>query len=375
MTKTSGIGIRACASNPGLRQVDRALLSRPGVALLGLALLWCAGCAGTPEPIFGAIDPPIVWPPAPEPERIRYVGELRTSADLKPSRSFFQAIGSLITGEAEPEKLYGPRSVVCTGGGRYLSVADPGGRCLHQFDLTDRVYRKISRAGEVRLLSPVSICAGPDGSIYVCDSEAAAIHRFEDASGKWLETLDLPEAVVRPAAVTYAALNRVLYVADVKAHDVKVLGVDGALRRTIGRRGAARGEFNFPTDLHHDGERLWVADTGNQRVQGLNPEGQTVVILGSGRVGDAPGDLAMPKGIAVDGDGNVYVVDARFENVQIFDRDGRLLLFFGSEGTGPGQFWLPAGIGIDPNDRIWISDTYNRRIQVFDYISSRGRSK
>ena len=62
------------------------------------------------------------------------------------------------------------------------------------------------------------------------------------------------------------------------------------------------------------------------------------------------------------------MVDARFENVQVFDRTGRLLLVFGEEGTGPGQFWLPAGIFVDPNDRIWVCDTYNRRVQVFDRV-------
>jgi len=360
----------------GARRTRRVFRWRPKLAVFGVVgLVAFVGCAGTPEPIFAKVEPPIVWPPAPEAARIRYVGELRTSADLKPSRSVFQAIGSLIAGEADPDPLYGPRAAISTGGGRFLWVADPGGRCLHQYDLTDRVYRKITHAGESPLLTPVSLCRGPDGSIYVGDSEAPAIHRIADASGKWLETLDLPEAIVRPAAVAYDSATGVLYVADVKAHDVKVLGADGALRRTIGRRGTGRGEFNFPTDVHYDGERLWVADTGNQRVQGLTPEGDAVVILGSGRAGDAPGDLAMPKGIAVDGDGHVYVVDARYENVQIFDRDGRLLLFFGREGTGPGRFWLPAGICIDTNDRIWISDTYNRRIQVFDYISTRRRPK
>ena len=51
---------------------------------------------------------------------------------------------------------------------------------------------------------------------------------------------------------------------------------------------------------------------------------------------------------------HLYVVDAAFEAVQIFDRDGALLLSFGEEGTGPGQFWLPSAIHIDANDRIWI---------------------
>jgi hypothetical protein len=61
-------------------------------------------------------------------------------------------------------------------------------------------------------------------------------------------------------------------------------------------------------------------------------------------------------------------VDSRFENVQIFDRSGSLLLFFGEEGIGPGEFWLPGGIYIDGNDRIWICDSYNGRLQVFEYV-------
>jgi hypothetical protein len=64
----------------------------------------------------------------------------------------------------------------------------------------------------------------------------------------------------------------------------------------------------------------------------------------------------------------VYVVDARFENIQVFDRSGQLLLGFGQEGTGPGEFWLPTGLHIDSNDRLWVCDMYNGRVQVFDYV-------
>ena len=93
-----------------------------------------------------------------------------------------------------------------------------------------------------------------------------------------------------------------------------------------------------------------------------------------GRVGDAPGDLALPKGVAVDSQGHLYVVDARFENVQIFDREGRLLLSFGEEGNAPGEFWLPSGIHVDSTDRIWVCDSYGRRVQVFDFINTRDQT-
>jgi len=76
----------------------------------------------------------------------------------------------------------------------------------------------------------------------------------------------------------------------------------------------------------------------------------------------------LPKGVAVGPDGNVWVVDAHFENVQAFAPDGRLLLAVGREGHAPGEFWLPAGICVDAKRRIWIADTYNSRVQVFELL-------
>ena len=87
-----------------------------------------------------------------------------------------------------------------------------------------------------------------------------------------------------------------------------------------------------------------------------------------GKVGNNPGFFSRPRGVAVDSDGNIYVVDALFDNVQIFSREGKLLMDFGGPGYRYGEFWLPSGIFIDNRDKIFISDTYNKRIQVFQYI-------
>jgi DNA-binding beta-propeller fold protein YncE len=53
--------------------------------------------------------------------------------------------------------------------------------------------------------------------------------------------------------------------------------------------------------------------------------------------------------------------------VQVFDREGRLLYYFGKRGTEAGDFQLPAGLFIDSNDRIYVVDSYNHRIQVFRF--------
>jgi hypothetical protein len=53
--------------------------------------------------------------------------------------------------------------------------------------------------------------------------------------------------------------------------------------------------------------------------------------------------------------------------VQVFDREGQLLYYFGGKGKGPGEFQLPTGLFIDHNDRIFVVDSFNRRVQVFHY--------
>ena len=79
------------------------------------------------------------------------------------------------------------------------------------------------------------------------------------------------------------------------------------------------------------------------------------------------GTFARPKGVAVDSEGNAWVVDALFDNVQVFDGEGRLLLVIGGPGQTAGEFWSPAGIATRGRE-IYIADTFNNRIQVLRYI-------
>ena len=88
-----------------------------------------------------------------------------------------------------------------------------------------------------------------------------------------------------------------------------------------------------------------------------------------GKAGDAPGTSERPKGIAIDSDGHIWVVDASQCNVQIYDKEGHLLAYFGYGGGLPGQFGLPAGIAIDKNNRAIVSDQVRGRIQIFRYIT------
>lgn len=352
----------------GSRRVIGLAFARPALRFCFCLSSLAVGCQQPVREIFPRVEPPILWPAAPGQPRYRYVGALHEAADLKPPAKPFQALGDFIIGKKPAEPLYGPRDVVCTADGRYVWIADPGGRCVHMFDLRDRKYRKIEKIADNRLLSPVGLCLGAPNSLYICDSEDMAIHRIPADGGDGAETLRLPPDILRPVALQYDSSRQELYVVDVSAHDIKVLDAKDRLVRLLGQRGTRPGEFNFPTDLVLDGDTLWVVDTGNQRIQAISRTGEPLREFG--KAGDAPGDLALPKSIALDRDRNVYVVDARFENVQVFDPTGRLLLAFGEEGSAPGEFWLPAGIFIDSLDRIWVCDSYNRRVQVFEILKA-----
>jgi DNA-binding beta-propeller fold protein YncE len=54
--------------------------------------------------------------------------------------------------------------------------------------------------------------------------------------------------------------------------------------------------------------------------------------------------------------------------VQVFNRQGDLLYYFGSRGTHAGEFQLPDGLYIDHDDQVFVVDSFNRRIQVFHYV-------
>jgi len=95
-----------------------------------------------------------------------------------------------------------------------------------------------------------------------------------------------------------------------------------------------------------------------------------------GSAGNGNGQFDNPSEIAVDGTGNVYVVDTNNHRVQKFRGDGTFLLTWGALGTGNGQFQFPRGIAVDPAGNVLVADTDNDRVQRFtatgSYVSQWG---
>ena len=74
-------------------------------------------------------------------------------------------------------------------------------------------------------------------------------------------------------------------------------------RRQRGSEGRGPGQFDYPLGVAVDSDGNWlVADTGNNRLQLLAPDGAHLKTIGS--YGSAPGQFKDPFGVAVDGNGN-----------------------------------------------------------------------
>jgi sugar lactone lactonase YvrE len=150
------------------------------------------------------------------------------------------------------------------------------------------------------------------------------------------------------------------------------------------------GQFNHPQGIAVDGGgNVYVVDKNN-RIQKFTSDGQFITKWGkqcnTGMVNIVtPDGCENPKddeflypdgGIAVDGGGNVYVVDKNNYRILKFTSDGQFITKWGTKGSGDGQFSLVSpgsfalsGIGVNSKGQIYAS-VGNNKIQVFDPINT-----
>lgn len=328
----------------------------PRAFVLGLALAaLTSACASVPVRKVGEQrtgDP--TWPGA-DGRTVRYVGEFSSPEHLGIEPSGWSRFWSWLTGDVEATALTRPFSVALAPDGR-VAVADPGARGVRVYDPRRGRHQRLLEG----LRAPLGLAFAGD-LLVVADGETRGLTAF-DVEGK---PAKLPWRVPefgRPTSLTWDAAGGRLFVVDAVSHCVHVLTAGEPAR--LGERGEGDGQFNFPTHAAFGGGRLYVTDSLNFRVQVF--DGALRFERAFGGLGDAPGDLPRPKGVAVDARGVVWVVEGSFDAVQAFDGRGELVAILGGAGTGPGQFWLPAGAAIDPRGRLYVADTWNGRVQVFE---------
>ena len=145
-------------------------------------------------------------------------------------------------------------------------------------------------------------------------------------------------------------------------------GLRGWKHLSFGSYGSDEGEFDSPRGVAVDGEgNILVADYGNHRIQKFTAKGKFVSAVGSKGSGELQFDH--PSGIAFNKIKRLaYVVDENHRVQVVFSYNSAFYFHdvFGVRGDGVGQFESPQGIACDSNTgKIYVADTGNHCIQVF----------
>jgi sugar lactone lactonase YvrE len=141
----------------------------------------------------------------------------------------------------------------------------------------------------------------------------------------------------------------------------------------------ASATFNAPAGIATDAAgNIYVADSGNATIRKITPAGDVSTLAGTaGTIGSLDGagaaaQFAQPTGVATDSAGNVYVVDRANNNVRKITPAGVVTTLAGhslapgsANGAGPGAtFNRPRGIAVDGAGNVYIADTNNYTIRA-----------
>lgn len=212
--------------------------------------------------------------------------------------------------------------------------------------------------GPGQLSLPLSIATDPAGTLYIADAGNRYIHRFEP-QGRLLHAFT-HERFERPTAVAVAGGK--IYVADYSAERIFVFSPEGSLLEEIS--GPQGSHFLGPVSVAVDREgNIYVLEFDGHRVQKFDARGRFEKRWGHD--GNAPGAFHFPVDLAIGPDGYVYVADTHNRRIQKFTRDGEFVAAWGQPGTAPEQMDDITGIASLGENFLLVADSGNRRLQVW----------
>jgi sugar lactone lactonase YvrE len=250
-------------------------------------------------------------------------------------------------------------------------------------------------AGAARFNSPSGIAVDAGGNVYVSDTgnrtlrkitPAGVVTTLAGAAGLAGSTDGTgPNARFNSIAGLTIDGGGNLYAVDSESHVVRKITSAGAVSTLAGLAGSSGNadgpgsvaRFNSPFGIAVDGGgTLYVADTVNETIRRIAPDGTVSVFAGSAIAGNtnATGVNARffrPQGVAVDSGGNVYVADTFNHTIRKLTPAAVASSMAGPGGNfgstdGPGtsaRFNRPRGLTIDNQGNLFVSESFNNTVR------------
>ena len=146
------------------------------------------------------------------------------------------------------------------------------------------------------------------------------------------------------------------------AHRLSILDTRGQKIRTFGSRGDSPHQMILPKGVATD-------DSGNiyvssqHKLQKFTSTGELIKCVGW--KGGKEGEFDDPRRLTLR-DNLVYVCDRDNHRIQVFDLDLNFVRSIGSRGSGRGEFKLPFDVKFDAAGNMYVAEWGNERVQVMD---------
>ncbi|MEN8222267.1 MAG: 6-bladed beta-propeller [Acidobacteriota bacterium] len=308
------------------------------IVLTCSAILFLSGCGGIKPKIDQEKDY-IFFPSLPNEPRFQYLTTFSTSDDVKKKSSLFKFVAG--KKELKARTIIKPYGIGIFEG--IIYVCDLRSSAIIVIDLNKKSFGYMGVSGAGKLKKPANLFIDKtERLLYVTDTGRKQILAF-DLKGKLKKAFGKIDEYTPADIMLYKGK---IYISDLKSHQILVLDKKtGKIKKRIGEIGHLDDQLYHPAsfDIHND--RIYISDMTNFRINIFGVDGKHISSFGS--IGRRPGNFARPKGIDVDREGRIYVIDSAFENIQIFDKEFRLLLFMLSPGGEPHNINLPVSILID----------------------------
>ena len=242
-------------------------------------------------------------------------------------------------------------------------------------------------ASQAGFVGPDALAVGADGSVYVADSYANTLRVLRNGVVSLLAGADQlpgyadgagPQARFNhPVGIALDPRSGDLLVADAYNHTIRRVARDGLVSTLAGtpginehRDGPVRHAlFNTPVGIavHGDGS-IYVSEYFNHDLRRISPHGEVSTVAGlAGQPGDLDGPgpsarLRRPQQIAFDATGVLYIADAGNRQLRALGRDGLLRTLAGrpdaelaAPGPLPAALGTPYGVAPGPGGTIAVS--------------------
>ena len=212
--------------------------------------------------------------------------------------------------------------------------------------------------GQLIFSGPVSVLPNPNGTMYIATYNSNQIILMNQ-NGKVIDRITGPmNGFDRPSDIIRLKDGNIL-VSETFGDRLALLDKNAKFIKYIGKKGRQLGEVVGPLYLAQDDlERIYVTDSGNRRVDVFDKEGNALFFFGGKQNGFS--GLKMPTGITVFED-KVFVVDSDLGTIYEFDTAGN----FVGELIEKNTFEKPEALKIW-NDKLIICDK-NKVLAVDPY--------